>query len=68
MFMIPNKKKKMHKVSLLSKLYLNCIDKIKLSDDYKHFESEIMRDIAYNLLSTTSVILYFLHIYNFYIL
>ncbi len=27
----------MHKVLLLSNLYLNCIDNIKLSDDYKTF-------------------------------
>jgi hypothetical protein len=44
MFIIPNQKtKKMDKVLLLSKLYLNCIDNIKLPDDYKHFESEITR-------------------------
>jgi hypothetical protein len=58
----------MHKVLLLSKLYLNCIDNIKLSDDHKHFESEIMRGIAYNLQSITSTILHFLHTYSFYIL
>jgi hypothetical protein len=58
----------MRKVLLLSKLYLNCIDNINLSDDHKHVESESMKSIAYNLLSITSIILYFLHIYNFYIL
>jgi hypothetical protein len=58
----------MHNVLLLSNLYLNCIDNIKLSDDYKNFESEITKDIAYNLLSITSIILYFLHTYSFYIL
>jgi hypothetical protein len=58
----------MHKVLLLSKFYLSCIDNIKLSDDYKNFGSEIMRDIAYNLLSITLIILYFLDNYSFYIL
>jgi hypothetical protein len=58
----------MHKVLLLSKLYINCINNITLSDDHKHFESEIMRGATYNLLSITLIILYFLHIYSFYIL
>ncbi len=38
-----NKKKKIYKVLLFSKFYLNCIDKTHLSDDYKRFEREIMR-------------------------
>jgi hypothetical protein len=48
MFITPNKKNEMYEVLLLSKLYLSCIDNIKLSDDYKNFESEIKRDIAYS--------------------
>ncbi len=51
----------MRKVLLLSKLYLSCIDNIKLFGDNKRFESEIMRVIAYNLLSILLIMLYFLH-------
>jgi hypothetical protein len=68
MFITPNKKNEMQKVLLLSKLYLSCIDNIKLSDDCKNFESEITRDIAYNLLSIKLIILYYLHTYSVYIL
>ncbi len=55
----------MHKVLLFAKLYPNYLDNIQLSDDYKHIESEIMRNIGYNLLSITLIRLYFLHTYTF---
>jgi hypothetical protein len=60
MLITPNKKKKMHKVLLLSKLYLNCIGNRKLSDDHKHFESEIMRVIAYIVFPSYLQFLYFI--------